>query len=135
MHHVLPAPFAAVQPLTSPSAAAMEAWIAEQLADLTPEERAMYERSEQFRGIVRTALEYEWQNAGPTPIEREAVEKYDGDMSRCFVERFVAFALREAPAGVAARVGALRAERYGANATREMADIQTGEHPAQQLPC
>jgi hypothetical protein len=130
----MPLEHAAASP-KPPNAAAMEAWIAQEIAQLTPEERAMYDASESFRAMVRDALEYEWRNPGPTPMEREAAEKYGGNMARCFVEQFVAFALRDQPAEEAARIAALRVQRYGEDFQREVADIQDGTHPAQQLRC
>ncbi len=118
-----------------PERDAMRAWIAEQMATLTPEERARYDTDVSFRSIVLSALEHEWRSPGPTPIEQEATEKYDGDQDRCFVEQFVAHVLERHPAEVSARISALRAERYGTGFAREAAEIQDGTHPVQQLRC
>jgi hypothetical protein len=134
MATAMPLDLAAASP-KSPNATAMQAWIAQEIAQLTPEERAKYDASEAFHAMVHGALEYEWRNSGPTPMEREAAEKYGGDMARCFVEQFVVFALRDQPAEDAARIAALRVERYGEDFQREVADIQDGTHPAQQLRC
>jgi hypothetical protein len=112
---------------------AMNAWIDGEIANLTPEERARYESSENFRSFVHTALEYEWRNPRPTPMEREAAEKYDGDMVRCFVEQFVAFILEGHPDEERARIAALRTEMYGTDWVREGYAIQDGSHPVQQL--
>jgi hypothetical protein len=68
-------------------------------------------------------------------MEREAAESYGGDTARCFVERFVAFVLRHHPSEEAARIAALRVERYGTDFARELAEIEDGTHPAQQLRC
>ena len=51
------------------------------------------------------------------------------------ISKFVAFVLRHHPAEEAARMAALRAERYGADFTRELAEIEDGTHPVQQLRC
>lgn len=132
-HGTMPSMVAAV-PLGVPEAEAKKAWIAAELAKLTPEERERYETSEFFRGFVDLTLEREWENPGPTPMEREAAEKYDGDMVRCFVEQFVAFALEGRPDEDRARMAALRAETYGTDWVREGRAIQDGTHPLQQFP-
>ncbi len=110
-----------------------QAWIARELAKLTDAERAQYDRDASFRSTVLGALEWEWRNPGPTPTEQEAAEKYGGDTVRGFVEQFVAHVLEAQPAEQAARLSTLRAERYGADFARELAEIQSGTHPAQQL--
>jgi len=125
----------AAVPLHGSETDAMNVWIDGELAKLTPEERARYESSESFRSFVHTALEYEWRNPGPTPMEREAAEKYDGDMVRCFVEQFVAFILEGHPDEERARVTALRAEMYGTDWEKEGRAIQDGTHPLQRLRC
>ncbi|APR84031.1 Hypothetical protein A7982_09380 [Minicystis rosea] len=122
----------AVPPLDVSAAEAKQAFIAAELAKLTPEEREEYESSAFFRGIVDLTLEQEWEHPGPTAAEREAAEKYGGDPIRCFVEEFVAFVLERHPQE-ATRIAALRAERYGADTAREAAAIQDGTHPIQQL--
>jgi hypothetical protein len=119
----------------SPNAIAMHAWVVREIAQLLTEEREKYDASESFRDMVHGALEFEWRNPGPTPMEWEAEETYGGDAARCFVERFVAFVLRHHPAEKAARIAALRAERYGADVAYELRAIEDGTHPAQQLRC
>jgi hypothetical protein len=82
-------------PLDLSAPDAKSAWLSQELAKLTPEERAKYERSEFFRGFVNTALEMEWESPG------------------CFE-----------------RAAALR-DRYGDDAERELADLESGQHPLQ----
>jgi hypothetical protein len=132
MAAAIPGDFAA--PPKSPNAVAMHAWIAQEIAQLPAEERAKYDASESFRDMVHGALEFEWRNPRPTPMEQEAAERY-GDTARCFVERFVAFVLQHHPTEEAARIAALRVERYGTDFQRELAEIEDGTHPAQQLRC
>ena len=110
-----------------------QAFLAREVAKLTDTERAQYDGDSSFRRIVLGALEWEWQNPGPTPTEQEAAEKYDGDTVRGFVEQFVAHVLEVHPAEQATRLAALRAQRYGSDFARELAEIQSGTHPAQQL--
>ena len=122
----------AVHSFDLPAADPRQAWITEELGKLTEDERAQYDRDLTFRSAVNGALEWEWRNPGPTPTEREAAEAYGGDTVRCLVEQLVAHALEARPAGDAARLSALRRDRYGADFARELAELQGGAHPVQQ---
>jgi hypothetical protein len=133
MAAAIPRDFAA--PSETPSNVAMQAWIAREIAQLPADERAQYDASASFRDMVHGALEFEWRNPRPTPMEREATERYGGDTARGFVEQFVAFVLQHHPAEETARIAALRVQRYGTDFAREVAEIEDGTHPAQQLRC
>jgi hypothetical protein len=63
-----------------------EAWLASQLADLTPEERATYDRGAFFHDLVDVVLEEEWNAPDRADRAREIEEKlrasYGGDADR-----------------------------------------------------
>jgi len=122
----------AVHSFDLPAPDAKQVWLAGELAKLTADERAEYDRDASYRSMVHGALDWEWQNPGPTPLEQEAAEKYDGDTIRCLVEQLVAYALQTHPEE-AARLAALRAARYGTDFARELGALQDGTHPVQLL--
>jgi hypothetical protein len=62
--------------------AAKRAWVAEQLAGLTPEERARVEGDAFFRSFVLTALEREWQSPRAEEEERAVRAAYGDDHER-----------------------------------------------------
>lgn len=59
-----------------------QAWIARQLAELSPEERAKYDRDAFFRGVVDATLEREWRAPGAVQRERDLREQYGDDYDR-----------------------------------------------------
>lgn len=59
-----------------------QAWIAQQLEMLTPEERAKYDRDASFRGVVDTCLAQEWRCPDGAALAREAHERYGDDFER-----------------------------------------------------
>jgi hypothetical protein len=59
-----------------------QAWIARQLAELTPEERAKYDSDAFFRGIVDATLEREWRAPSALQRERTVREQYGDDYDR-----------------------------------------------------
>ncbi|MFT3773925.1 MAG: hypothetical protein QM820_51810 [Minicystis sp.] len=72
----------AVPSFDLPAADAKQAWIDQELAKLTPEERAQYESSSFFRGIVDLTLEQEWENPGCFERVAAAREMYGDDSER-----------------------------------------------------
>jgi len=69
-------------PLNLPPAEAKQAWIEQELAKLTDDERARYATDAFFRGIVRTTLEQEWRDPAGLATAREAREMYGNDFER-----------------------------------------------------
>jgi hypothetical protein len=72
----------AAVPLDIADADAKRAWIAQELAKLTPEHRAQYDADAWFRDFVHAALEMEWRDPVGVAIERKAREAYGGDVAR-----------------------------------------------------
>jgi hypothetical protein len=72
----------AAVPLGVPEAEAKKAWIAAELAKLTPEEREQYETSDFFRRIVDLTLEQEWENPGGFERLAAVREMYGEDVDR-----------------------------------------------------
>lgn len=71
----------AVAPL-DPSADRKKAWIAQELAKLTPEERESYENDDFFRGCVDLTLEEEWESPGCFERVAAARAMYGDDEDR-----------------------------------------------------
>jgi hypothetical protein len=73
---------AAAFPLHLSAPDAKRAWFAQELAKLTPDERARYDSSDHFRGFVNTTLEMEWRSPGC--FERVAAmrDRYGNDAER-----------------------------------------------------
>jgi hypothetical protein len=57
-------------------------WLAQELAKLSDEERARYERDAFFRGCVQVTLEEEWNNPGGFERVAAAREAYGEDAER-----------------------------------------------------
>jgi hypothetical protein len=61
---------------------AKRAWIAQELAKLTPEHRAQYDADPWFRGFVHTALEMEWRDPAGVATDQRVREIYGSDVAR-----------------------------------------------------
>lgn len=72
----------AALPLKLPAVEAKQAWIEQELAKLTDDERAKYATDAFFRGIVHTTLEQEWRDPAGIALVREVRETYGGDFER-----------------------------------------------------
>jgi hypothetical protein len=84
---VAPAPVIERAPAArAPAGPSREAWLASQLSDLTPEERAAYDRGAFFHDLVDLVIEEEWNAPGRFARARETEERlralYGGDADR-----------------------------------------------------
>lgn len=77
MASALPLDFVAVPPSSRE-----HAWIRQEIAKLTPEERARYDAGGRFRDFVDLTLEEEWRNPGGVERAAAARELYGADADR-----------------------------------------------------
>jgi hypothetical protein len=78
----MPVSMVAAAVLDIPDADSKQAWLAQELAKLTPEHRAQYEVDAWFRDFVHTALEMEWRDPVGVATEKKARETYGSDVTR-----------------------------------------------------
>jgi hypothetical protein len=65
-----------------PEVDAKRAWMAQELAKLTPEHRTQYHADAWFRDFVHAALDMEWRDPAGVAMEQKARATYGSDVAR-----------------------------------------------------